>query len=172
MLWLLKPYLIPRKVWKNWLKRNPIRHTKHKEGTDSSGVTEMKNFCGWKEWVGNDDRSIYLRRKSWGSWACLDRERVGENLSTQASEGRGSRGWRQVLLSGARLLGQEIRQKLIHWKFHLNVRKNETDCPGKVWSLIWRNSKAAWTQSWVPCSWGTCLSREVGLDSLQWLLPT
>lgn len=81
MLWLLKTYLIPRRLWKSWLKRNPIRHTKYKEGTDSSGVTETKNIWGWKEWVGNDDRSISLMRKSWGSCACLVWGRLGEDLT-------------------------------------------------------------------------------------------
>lgn len=42
-----------------------------------------------------------------------------------------------------------------------------------LWSLLHgRHSKPTWTQPWVTCTRGCCLSREVGLSDLQWSLPT
>lgn len=38
--------------------------------------------------------------------------------------------------------------------------------------LSWRYSGEDWTQSWVMCSTGPCLSREVGVENLLWSLPT
>lgn len=42
----------------------------------------------------------------------------------------------------------------------------------RLWSLLcWRHSKTIWTQIWVTCSGGHCLSCEVGLHDLQGSLP-
>lgn len=39
-------------------------------------------------------------------------------------------------------------------------------------NLPWRYSEVVWAQSRVMCSTGPCLSREFGVESLQWSLPT
>ena len=78
--------------------------------------------------------------------------------------------------------GHCYRTMLKHRKFHLNARKmffplrvrnTGTSCQEELWCLLlWRHSKATWTQSSATCSSWPCFDRGVGLDDPQRSFPT
>ena len=43
-------------------------------------------------------------------------------------------------------------------------RSTGTGCPGRLWSLLWRYSRHAWTRSCAACCRWPCFGRGVGLD--------
>lgn len=102
------------------------------------------------------------------------------------SEGKVSRRWSQALPNGAQqqaavcFLTRGNREKVEQRKFYLNTRKNFTVWVAKHWNrlhgkvaeLFSGNMQKLWTHSWVMCCGGPCWSREVGLDNLQWSVPT